>query len=259
MVLTKTKRSTFMRLHIIATGSAGNAYLLEASTGESLLIECGTTIDRIKKGLGFSTRKLAGCILTHEHGDHAKAATAVLGMGIDLWASAGTHQALGTFDHYRARLLVVGHTSVVGAFKVKPFNIQHDALDPLGFLIWHPESGVTLFLTDSYYSQYKFDGLNNVIIEANYDLDIVNRRVHAGETERFLRDRIVTSHMSLATCVSILKANDLRAVNKIVLIHLSSGNSDEARWGLAVTAATGKSAVCARDGMIIENFNKTPF
>jgi ribonuclease BN (tRNA processing enzyme) len=131
----------------------------------------------------------------------------------------------------------------------------------LGFLIHHPESGVILFLTDSYFSTYKFDGvaLNNVIIEANYDQVILDRKMEGGEEPRFLRDRVVQSHMSLETCKGILVANDLSAVHHIVLIHLSDRNSDEVAFTKEIRELTGKTVTVARPGLTIPNFNKTPF
>ena len=248
-----------MTLTIIASGSAANAYLLTADNGTKLLIEAGVHIDRIKQAVGYSFTHVAGCLVTHEHADHAKAAAGLLRLGVEVWASAGTHVALGTDTHHRARVIIPEVTVQVGPFKVRAFPVEHDAAEPFGFLIWHPESGTILFLTDSAYSTYKFDGLNNIIIEANYSLGILDRRLHDEETPRFLRDRIIRNHMNLETCVELLRANNLAAVNKIVLIHLSDGNSHERDFISAVRAAIGREAIIARDGLRIPHFNKTPF
>lgn len=155
-----------MRLHILNSNSQGNAYILY-NQDEALLIEAGVNFDRVKQVLNFQLSKVAGCIISHEHKDHCKYVNDVLKASIDVWATAGTHQAMGTADHHRARITFSGDQFSAGKFKIKPFDVKHDAAEPAGFLINHPECGTVLFLTDSYYSEYKFPGLNNVIIEAN--------------------------------------------------------------------------------------------
>jgi phosphoribosyl 1,2-cyclic phosphodiesterase len=246
-----------MILKVISSNSSGNAYILE-NDQEALLIECGVPFRFIKQALNFNLSKVKGCILTHNHADHSKAAEEVLAAGIDVYASPGTHEAIGTYKNRRAMLALSGYPSCIGGFTVKPFDVKHDAAEPLGYLIRHSETGVILFLTDSYYSEYKFPGLNNIIIEANYCEQILDARLKSGEDPRFLRDRVIQSHMSLQTCKLTLSANDLSQVNNIVLIHLSDRNSDAKRFKLEVEEETGKQVHVARPGLEI-SFNKQPF
>jgi phosphoribosyl 1,2-cyclic phosphodiesterase len=249
-----------MRLQVINSNSAGNAYILESSTGEALLIECGVRFDSIKKALGFILSKVSGCILTHEHGDHAKSITDVMKAGIKVYASKGTHEACNTTYHHRAGILASGKEQRIGNFTVMPFDVLHDVKEPLGFLIYHLECGTVLFMTDTKYCEYNFSDirLNNIIIEANYCQTIIDRRVAEGVNPKFLRDRVLQSHMSLATCKQTLATYDLSAVNNIVLIHLSDGNSHEARFKKEVQEQTGKVVHVATPGLNIQ-FNRIPF
>lgn len=246
-----------MKLTVINSNSAGNAYILH-NEKEALLIECGVQFAKIKQALGYNLMKVAGCIVTHEHKDHCKAVADVLAAGIRVHASVGTHQAMGTIDHHRSIKLVPGVEFHVGSFLVRPFDVKHDCAEPFGYLIYHKECGNVLFLTDSYYCEYNFSGLNNIIIEANYCQTILDRRLQEGVNPKFLRDRVITSHMSLATCKQTLQAYDLSKVNNIVLIHLSDGNSDEKRFKQEVEEVTGKTVHVANAGMSID-FNKQPF
>ncbi len=247
-----------MKLKVINSNSAGNAYILE-NENEALLIECGVRFDLIKQALNFNLSKVAGCILTHEHGDHAKALPEMLAAGISVYSSQGTFEAAGFPTHHRAVITFSGDEFKVGKFRIKAFDIQHDVAEPLGFLIMHEECGKVLFLTDSYYCKYTFSGLNNIIIEANYSKQILDRRLNDGANPQFLRDRVITSHMSLDTCKTMLGANDLSQVNNIVLIHLSDSNSNEKQFKHEVEQQTGKLVHVASAGLVIENFNKTPF
>lgn len=249
-----------MQLRIINSNSMGNAYILESSTGERLLIECGVQIDKIKQALGFKLSNIAGCLLTHEHGDHAKSVNDIIKLGINVFASSGTHQALGTSNSHRAKVCRSEVPFTAGSFKVMPFDVKHDVKEPLGFLISHPECGAVLFLTDSYYCEYDFSSIvfHHIIIEANYCQTILDGRVAAGSNPKFLRDRVFTSHMSIETCKKTLATYNLTEVKNIVLIHLSDGNSDEARFKKEVQEQTGKQVFVARPGLTIP-FNKTAF
>ncbi len=245
-----------MQLTVINSNSAGNAYILESTTGEALLIECGVNFEKIKQALSFSLGRVSGCIVTHEHGDHCKSVKDVLKAGINVWATAGTHNAMGAGSHHRAKAVAYGYTFQVGSFQIKAYEAKHDCAEPACYLIHHPECGVVLFLTDSYYCEYVFTGLNNIIIEANYAQDIIDRKLK--DDKKFLRDRVLESHMSLDTCKKTLASYDLSAVQNIVLIHLSDGNSDEKRFKEEVQQATGKVVYVADAGLTIP-FNKTAF
>lgn len=243
-----------MELKVIGTGSKGNAYLLE-NEQEALLIECGVNFKAIKQALNFNLSKVVGCILTHEHGDHAKSIKEVMNAGVNVSATEGTHAACGTTMHHRAYMMIPGPTYHLGNFKVKPFKIEHDAAEPCGFLINHPETGNVLFLTDTMYSHYTFRNLHNIIIEANYSHEVIRVKL---DDKEFLKNRVMQSHMSLDTCIEFLRKNDLSKVNNVVLIHLSDGNSDEVLFRAEVTKATGKTVTVADNGLVME-LNKTPF
>lgn len=246
-----------MKLRIIGTGSSGNFYILE-NEHEALLIECGVNIKEIKQALYFDFSKVVGCILTHEHQDHCKSVVDVMKSGINVWTGAKTYVAMKTYNHHRANVIASKQNIKLGNFKIMAFDVKHDAAEPLGFLIEHTDCGKVLFLTDTYYCKYTFPGLNNIIIEANYSKEIIDRKFGPDSDKEFLRNRILKSHFSLANCKDMLSANDLSQVNNIVLIHLSDSNSDERQFKKEVTELTGKNVSIASNGMEIE-FYKTPF
>lgn len=248
-----------MKLIILGSSSKGNCYLLTNDT-EALIIECGVNIFDIKKALNFSFAKVSGCLVTHEHGDHAKSINEVMKAGIDVYTSRGTIRAMGLdVTHHRLKTIKAGEVVTIGKFKVLPFKIEHDVVEPLGFIINHPETGNVLFITDSFYVRDTFKNIHNIIIEANFSQKIIDERVASGASPEFLRNRIFKSHMSIETCQKTLLANDLSKVQNIVLIHLSDGNSNASEFKAQIEGATGKKVHVADAGMIISNFNKTAF
>lgn len=250
-----------MRLKIINSNSRGNAYLLE-SDAESLLIECGVRFDLIKRAAGFNLSKIVGCIITHSHGDHCCAVHDLTHAGVNVYATPGTCEELmekwcPSPHRLKPRQMAIPFS--LGSFRIIPFRTEHDTKEPCGYLIQHEECGVVLFLTDTVYSPFVFKGLNNVIVEANYCDDILEKKLQGGSTIGMLRDRVIESHMSLKNCKDLLAANDLSQVNNIVLIHLSDSHSHERRFKKEVEELTGKKVWVANKDMVIENFNKTPF
>lgn len=112
--------------------------------------------------------------------------------------------------------------------------------------------GNTVFLTDLVYSKYLFPSVNNWLIEANYDEELVN------SSNGFLSQRIVNSHLSLQNCIKLLQANDLSKTNNVVLIHLSERNSNAKEFKRKVSEATNKFVTIAEPNLVID-FNISPF
>lgn len=246
-----------MDLIVLGSNSAGNCYILQNGT-EALVIECGVPFLGVKQALNYNIRQIVGALVTHEHGDHAAYADDYLKNRINVYMSQGTADRLDTNRHFKPSILKPLVTQRIGNFSILPFDVQHDAKEPLGFLINHPETGTVLFVTDSFYLKYKFKDLNNILIECNYRLDILQKNALSERIPELLLTRTLKSHMSYTTCLETLKANDLTRVNNIVLLHLSDSNSNAAEFQKGIEEATGKTTTVAVKGLYMK-LNKTPF
>lgn len=239
-----------MKLRVLASGSKGNCYLLEAKE-ETLILECGIRYKDILKGLNFNLKNIVGCLVSHEHKDHSKAISDIVKAGINIYTSEGTALACAALEH-RVKHIKSEQQFRLGNFTILPFETQHDAKEPLGFLIQHPEMGKMIFATDTYYIQYKFSGLNHILVECNYENAILAENIEQGIIPISLRNRLLKSHFSLSNVKEFLKASELEAVRNIVLIHLSDNNSDSTLFKDEVEKATGKPVYIARPELEIE-------
>ncbi len=238
-----------MKLKVLGSSSAGNCYILDNGQ-ESLIIEAGVNITNVKKALGFNIRKVVGCLITHQHNDHAKYIKAMVENGIHTLALEDVWTAKGVWDS-RSIAIQPKRGYMFGQFRVLPFPTNHD-VPCVGYLIDHPETGKILFLTDSCICEYRFSGLSQIMIECNYsDMELI-KAIRSGQTLLSQRERLFRSHMELSTCIGFLKETDLTGVENIVLLHLSSHNSDEKKFVDEVTAATGKLVCAAKPGLEIE-------
>jgi phosphoribosyl 1,2-cyclic phosphodiesterase len=222
----------------LASGSTGNCYSIDdGKTG--LLIEAGIPIRKIKEGLNFRLSEIEACLISHEHGDHSKAIKDV-SAGIDCYLSPGTIEVLD-IKHHRIRSILARKPEVIGSWVVKPFEVQHDANDPIGFLLWSKNTGDKLvYITDSYYSKYVFHEPNYIMVECNYSEKILRKNVDSGLIHPVHKDRLIRSHFSLENVKDFLRANDLSKVNEIHLLHLSDRNSDASFFKEEIQKLTGK-------------------
>ena len=240
-----------MRLKVIASSSSGNCYLLK-NKEETLILECGLAFKKIQEGLGYDTRKVVGCLVTHEHKDHSKSIEQLNKNGIDVYTSKGTMQALGLNENYRLKSIKAHKKIKVGGFTILPFDTQHDAEEPLGFLIQHEEMGKLLFITDSYYCKYKFKGLDHIMAECNYKKEILQENIEKGLVPECLKNRITKSHFELENVKEFLKSSDLSNTKNIVIIHLSSQNSDKNLFREEIERSTGRPVYIGRKGLEID-------
>lgn len=238
----------------IGSGSAGNLYLVTDGKAQ-LAIECGLPFREMRRRLGFGLSALDGVLVSHLHGDHAKAAKDILAAGVPVFASRETFTGIGLEGHHNARVLPSNAVSHVpngqlnreySPWRVLAFELPHDAPGTLGFVIDGPSGERLLYVTDAGFVPYRFERLNVIAIETNYSEAILRE---SGEpAKRKLRS--LRYHMSLERALGFLAANDLRAVREIWLLHLSDAHSDEGLFIEAVREATGKPvfvAPAARD------------
>lgn len=239
-----------MKIRVLGSSSQGNCYILEGDK-ETLLLECGLPYKTILKGLNFNLNNVVGCLVTHEHLDHSKAIKDITKNGIDVYSGEGT-LIRSMPMMYRGKIIKSENQFKVGEFTILPFEAQHDAAEPLGFLIQHDEMGKLLFITDSYYCQYKFNNINHILIECNYSGEILQGNIDQGKIPFSLRNRLLKSHFSLANVKEFLRVNDLSKVSEVVLIHLSDGNSDSETFKTEIEKLTGKPTYIANKGLEIE-------
>jgi len=221
----------------LGSSSKGNCYLIRTSK-EVLILECGLQYQKILQALNFDLTNVVGCLITHEHADHSKSVKDIIKSGIDVFSSSGTIEALKVNGH-RVHSVEAKKQFQLGGFTILPFDTQHDAKEPIGFLVYHPEFGKLLFATDTYYIKYKFPNLNYVMLECNYSKEILEKNISAGKVSDFLKKRLLSSHFSLENVKKFFLANDLTKLREIFLLHLSDGNSNAQNFKSEIEKLTG--------------------
>ena len=230
-----------MRIKTLATGSTGNAYLLDDGS-TVLLLECGIPLRELMRRSKYSLSHVDACLITHEHGDHARAVQQLIRIGIPIWCSKGTATALGIDGEPVVHpVMRPGHVVRLGTMAIMPIAVEHDAAEPLGWLIYSEASSQRLvFLTDTRVADVSLPAVHHIMVECNHmGLDSM------GQTNAIHADRVIRNHMSLDDCIRFLLHQDLSQVQDIRLIHISHSHGDRVAMRNAVAAATGRQVIIA--------------
>lgn len=228
-----------MDIKIIASGSSGNAYFI--GDGKTrLLLDAGIPFKRIQIGCGFRTSSIEACLVTHRHGDHAAAIPKLLQRGITVYSNADVAGLYPGVHSVEAR-----REFRIGTFRILPFEAEHD-VPCYGYQVTSEETGEKLvYITDSAYVRYTFTGLTHIMIEANYDEDIMLGNVRDEKIPFSLAARVMETHMSIETLLDLLRSNDMTKVRQIYLLHLSDNNSDVEAFKRQVQQETGAEVYIA--------------
>ena len=217
-----------MRFAVLGSGSQGNGTLI-ASGDTFILVDCGFSLRETERRLallGVSAAQLSAVLVTHEHADH------VHGVGllarrynVPVYMSQGTQRGLRKPVEV-AGFLGCGDLLHIGALQVSAARVEHDAYEPLQYVI---SDGRRRFgmLTDlgSYDSLLleRYQGLDALLIEANHCRDLLAR----GHYPRFLKLRVGGSqgHLNNHQAASLVAELGWNNLQHLVLAPLSRKNT----------------------------------
>lgn len=221
-----------MDIKVIASGSTGNCYRIsDGST--TLLLECGIRFESIQADCGYKTSNISGCLVTHRHGDHAKSVKKLIQRGIPVYGPKDLEEAYAGVTVWEP---LQYHR--IGSMTVLPFAVKHD-VECHSYQIETDDGEKLLYVTDTAYVPYTFAGLTHIMIEANYSKTQMIDNMGKGRLPEYLVKRIMKSHMSIETLLEMLRANDMKSVKQIYLLHLSNMNSNAAQFKELVQRHTG--------------------
>ena len=223
-----------MLLKCVNTGSQnGNCYILENDT-EALILDAGVRYNDVLKALDYNISKVAGVLLTHEHGDHIKCFKDLIRAGIKCYGSDELQESLRTITGELITGLQEKKAYRIGNFSVIPMKVPHDGTDCVAYIIEFGEEKL-LYATDFSYLPYRLTSwkINHWLIECNHIQDLVDKS--EAKYEHSIR-----GHSELSTVKEIISVNKTPEMRNIILCHLSEGWSDEKRMKVEIQETAGK-------------------
>ena len=131
-----------MRFASLGSGSKGNCLVAEAD-GSRVLLDCGLSpreTGRRLARLGLAPEDLDGILVTHEHDDHVGHAYPFAAQhGLPVFLTHGTRRAQEEAGKPAAevelRMIEGREPFAIGALRIEPFTVPHDAREPVQFVI----------------------------------------------------------------------------------------------------------------------------
>ncbi len=219
----------------LASGSSGNCiYFGTEST--SILIDAGLSGKRIEGELnriGVDPKQLSALFLTHEHSDHITGA-GILSRRFDLpifatektWRYFERHGQLGKVAPKNKRL-VSSETSIThGDITISPFQIPHDAVEPVGYQIFAEGRKLTIATDLGHVSDAVRESVVDsdvLLIESNHDLEMLKNGPYPADLKRRVMGKM--GHLSNATCGSLIAEVMSSRLKHVFLGHLSRENN----------------------------------
>ncbi|AZL70049.1 MULTISPECIES: MBL fold metallo-hydrolase [Pseudomonas] len=217
-----------MRFAVLGSGSQGNGTLI-ASGDTLILVDCGFSLRETERRLallGVSATQLSAVLVTHEHADH------VHGVGllarrynVPVYMSQGTLRGLRKPVEV-AGFLSCGDTLQIGDLQVSAARVEHDAYEPLQYVISDGRRRFGMLTDLGSYDMYlleRYQALDALLIEANHCRDLLAR----GHYPQFLKRRVGGSqgHLNNHQAASLVAELGWQNLQHLVLAHLSSKNN----------------------------------
>lgn len=236
-----------IHLHALASGSKGNASLVEGPDG-FVLVDCGISrkelLRRIAE-LGLDASRIHAALITHEHSDHVAGLPVFAKHArVPIFATAGTVGARRSLAD--ASFTIVDHSCELdlAGMRVSAFPTSHDVADPMGFR-FETDDDALGFCTDTGTllpeAEEKLFGVRILALEANHDEQMLATGPYPG----FLKQRVGSDHGHLSNAQAANYLRDLvdDDTETVVAMHLSQENNRPSVCVRTLAAAVGASPV----------------
>lgn len=212
----------------LGSGSKGNAFVIHSPDAD-ILIDAGFSRKDIlgrMTSVGVNPAKIKALLLTHEHEDHVRGAKLFCNQfDIPAYATLRTMNYLEKKATLPNRVLVFepGEFFEIAGFRILPFAVQHDAIDPVGFVITKGGRSIALAtdlgVVNSLARQRLYD-CDILVLESNYDQDMLRN----SERLLYLKRRIMgrNGHLNNEDTISALPELLSERTSALFLVHVSS-------------------------------------
>ncbi len=224
-------RRAALKLCVLGSGSRGNAVLMQ-SGATRILVDAGFSSRMMGKRLnsiGVDPRSIEAVIITHEHTDHSKGASACAAKwGWKIYATSGTQTGSRFEPEDRAETITAGRDFEIGEIRISPVAISHDATEPVAVIATGRTSGVRAgivydlgVMTEPVHRA--LERIDILILESNHDGEMLRNGPYPSALKRRIAGR--EGHLSNKAAAAAAIECAHQGMSHIVLAHLSEVNN----------------------------------
>ncbi len=205
-----------MKFHLLASGSKGNACIIESRLSK-IMIDVGSTQSYLKTRfieMGFKRSDLDAVLLTHDHIDHISQ--------LNSFKHLPLYAPFVLKNGVQATMVRPYEIFRINELTILPIELSHDRDITVGYVIDDGNKKL-VYLTDTGYVRSQdlqhIKNANYYIIESNYDPELLMLTPRPYPLkQRILSDR---GHLSNDDCGWILRQVIGERTTEIVLAHIS--------------------------------------
>ncbi len=214
------------------SGSDGNCTFV-GTDNTNILIDAGGSGKQILCALeeiGVDPKDIDALIVTHEHSDHVKGAGVISRkLDIPIYATDGTWYAMsiGGISPSNTKVISSGEPFVINDMVFTPFDISHDALEPVGIHMRAGDLTAAIATDTGFATEDVRDYISDadvLLLEANYDEEMLRQGSYSYPLKkRILSDKGHLCNDEAGRLVSSIAEGRLK---KLYLGHLSQENNN---------------------------------
>lgn len=220
-----------MKLVPLASGSAGNAFVVQTDSG-GLLVDAGISAKQLEMRMdqaGLDPEALSAIILSHGHSDHTKGVSVFSRRyKLPVWMNRGTWQVVqNTLGKVHAlEFFETGRIFQIADIRLHPFSVPHDCADPVGFRITAGvcRAGIATDLgTPTGLVANLLAGVHVLVLESNHDPVMLRDGPYPWELKQRVRGRL--GHLSNQESAGLLERVVSDELQTVILAHVSATNN----------------------------------
>lgn len=167
----------------LSSGSSGNCQYVETDNIR-ILIDAGMSgkkVEELLSDIDVLPNTIDAILVTHEHIDHTKG-VGVLSRRYDIpiLANEGTwsgmEKTIGNIKEYNIKTFNTGKEFELKDLGILPFDISHDAYEPVGYSIYHKNKKISVITDTGWVNEDMKEyikGSSLYLIESNHDLEML--------------------------------------------------------------------------------------
>jgi phosphoribosyl 1,2-cyclic phosphodiesterase len=216
-----------MKVCALASGSKGNSIFV-ATENTKILIDCGISCRQIMLRLneiGESPEDIDAIFITHEHSDHIR--------GLPVFTKKYKTPVflnklieMDIFENITVENFLCGDTIKFKDLEISPYQIPHDATEPVGFIISNKDKSIGI-ATDigkvTYLIKEKLSNCSTIFLEFNHDEEMLLTGPYPWHLKQRIRGNY--GHLSNRESIELLKEIGGNGLKNIFISHISEQNN----------------------------------